>query len=188
MIYGQVQLKHKVWVMPANSSQGSVEEQLSILQAAVEIEEFGIKFYGRLEQCVAEEEGKALMRSLAKDEGKHKEIIQTEMARIKMGGEEAKADRRFADIVPERVFESLPQGRCLTVKEEIQALQIGMDVERRSIEMYEKAAANALAPEVKAMLKKLAHIEEGHLKLLEDNAYQLRMEGSWYGYTPILEG
>jgi len=163
-------------------------EQLSILQAAVEIEEFGIRFYGRLEECVAEEEGKALMRSLARDEGKHKEIILGEMARLKKGKEDVIPDKRYKDIVPERVFESLPEGRCLTVKEEIQALQIGMDVERRSIEMYEKAAANATMAEVKAMLKKLVHIEEGHLKLLEDNAYQLRMEGSWYGYTPLLEG
>lgn len=178
----------QVLAMPVDDSQGPLTEQLSILQAAVEIEEFGIRFYGRLEQCVAEEEGKALMRSLARDEGKHKEIILAEMARIRRGNAEVRPDRRYADIIPERVFASLPEGRCLTVKEEIQALQIGMDVERKSIEMYEKAAANASMPEVRATLKKLAHIEEGHLKLLEDNAYQLRMEGSWYGYTPLLEG
>jgi len=158
------------------------------LQAAVEIEEFGIRFYGRLEECIAEEEGKALMRSLARDEGKHKEIILAEMARLRRGNEKIVPDKRYADIVPEKVFDSLPEGRCLTVKEEIQALQIGMDVERRSVEMYNKAATNASGSEVKATLKKLAHIEEGHLKLLEDNAYQLRMEGSWYGYTPLLEG
>jgi rubrerythrin len=174
--------------MAATGSNDKVAEQLSVLQAAVEIEEFGIRFYQRLEECIAETEGKALMRSLAHDEASHKEIILREMGKLQAAGSHIVADRRYADIVPEKVFASLPQDRCLTVKEQIEVLEVGMDVERRSIEMYNKAATAAMDAEVRGVLERLVHIEEGHLKLLEDGAYNLRMEGSWYGYSPLLEG
>lgn len=166
---------------------GEKKGQLAVLQAAVEIEEFGIRFYKRLEDCIAENEGKALMRGLARDEATHKEFIQKEMARLGATGGIA-PDGRYASIVPEKVFRSLPTDRCLTIKEEIEALEVGMDVERSSIEMYSKAAENAVDREVKGLLVKLMHIEESHLKILEENSYNLRMQGSWYGYSPILEG
>ncbi|OPY34447.1 MAG: Rubrerythrin [Methanomassiliicoccales archaeon PtaU1.Bin124] len=165
-----------------------LSEQLSILQAAVEIEEFGIKFYGKLESCVAEEEGKALMRALARDEATHRELLLKEIDRLMKNGGKVEPDNRYIDIVPEKVFAVLPKDRCLTVKEEVEILEVGMGVERKSIEMYTKAANNAADPDVKRLLVDLSHIEEGHLKLLQENAYNLRMEGSWYGYSPILEG
>ncbi len=40
----------------------SVRTQLSVLFAAVAIEEFGIQFYRGLEGCVKDDTGKALMR------------------------------------------------------------------------------------------------------------------------------
>ena len=63
----------------------SIRSQLSVLYAAVAIEEFGIRFYRGLEECVKDDTGKALMRGLARDELGHKELIEKEIDRISQG-------------------------------------------------------------------------------------------------------
>jgi rubrerythrin len=168
----------------------SVRTQLSVLYAAVAIEEFGIQFYRGLEGCVKDDTGKALMRGLARDELGHKEIIEKEIERISRGLDVSgvQASKRYLGVIPDKVFPFMERNVCLTIKEEIQALEVGIDVEKRSIQMYDEAAQSATEPGVKERLTQLSGIEQGHLKLLQDNVHMLRLEGSWYGYSPILEG
>ena len=168
----------------------SIRSQLSVLYAAVAIEEFGIRFYRGLEECVKDDAGKALMRGLARDELGHKELIEKEIARISHGYDVqgVVASNRYMGVIPDKVFPFMERNVCLTVKEEIQALEVGMDVEKRSIQMYDEAAEGATEPGVKGLLRQLSGIENGHLKLLQENVHMLKLEGSWYGYSPILEG
>ena len=168
----------------------SLRSQLSILQAAMAIEEFGVEFYRRLEGCIADENGKALMRGLARDETSHMEMIGREMGRLSSGHDvkDVRADQHYLDIVPKRVFGSVPTDRCLTIKEEMAALEVGIEIERRSIKMYQEATGNTSDPEVKKTLDHLTRIEEGHLSLLIENLQMLKDGGVWYGYSPILEG
>jgi len=159
------------------------------LAAARQIEEFGIEFYRRFSECAREEKGAALLRGLARDEVQHKEYIEKEMRRISPGTELATVvpGRSLLKIVPEKAF-PFPPDRCLTLEDEIAALEIGIQVEIGSIKMYRGAALMVEEPGVKVLLEKLSHVEEGHRKLLEENMYMLRNEGAWYGYSPILEG
>jgi rubrerythrin len=168
----------------------SLRSQLSVLHAALAIEEFGVKFYRQLEGCIAEENGKALMRSLARDEIGHKELIGREIERLSSGQDvsDVRADQHYLDIVPQKIFESFPTDRCLTIKEEMAALEIGIEVERRSVKMYQEAARNTSDPDVKMRLDRLTDIEQGHLSILIENLQLLKDEGTWYGYSPILEG
>ncbi|MCE5295499.1 MAG: ferritin family protein [Euryarchaeota archaeon] len=172
------------------SAARSKDTELDVLNAALAIEEFGIEFYHRLEECIGEEEGKALMRSLARDEAQHRQLILGEISMV-AGGKEVVAkevDLSGYGIVPSKVFRSLPKDRCLTLEEEMEALNVGMEVERNSITMYAVAAKGAVHVGVRERLLQLEGIEKGHLKLLEENAHMLKTGGSWYGYTPILEG
>jgi rubrerythrin len=164
--------------------------ELDVLNAALMIEEFGIEFYHRLEECVGEEDGKALMRSLARDEAQHKQLILGEISRVTSGkgAANAEVDLRRYGIDPSKVFRSLPKDRCITLEEEIEALNIGMEVEKNSIKMYANAAKSAVHEGVKERLLQLEDVEKMHLKILEDSAHMLKTEGIWYGYTPILEG
>ncbi|MCG7845025.1 MAG: ferritin family protein [Methanomassiliicoccales archaeon] len=162
---------------------------MGILAAARRIEEFGIEFYQRFSECAREENGAALLRGLARDEGQHKEYIEKEMRRIAPGTDlsTVRPTHTLLEIVPEKAF-PFPLDRCLTLEDEIAALEIGIQVEIRSIEMYRGAALMVEEAGVRALLEKLTHIEEGHRKLLEENLHMLRDEGAWYGYSPILEG
>jgi rubrerythrin len=168
----------------------SLRSQLSVLHAALAIEEYGVKFYQQLEGCIAEENGKALMRGLARDEMSHGKLIDREIERLSTGHDVSGIgpDHHYLDIVPRKVFESFPTDRCLTIKEEMTALEIGIEVEKRSVKMYQEAAKNTSDPDVKMKFDQLTKMEQGHLSLLIDNLQLLKDEGTWYGYSPILEG
>jgi rubrerythrin len=163
---------------------------LSILAAARQIEIFGIQFYSKVATCVSDENGKALMRSLGADERKHKETIEELMLNIspEVDLDGVEPENRYLDILPKKVFPFPPEGACLTVKDEIRAVEIGLDVEIASVKMYREAAGKVDDTEIKNVLITLAGIEEKHRNLLESSLMMLKTEGSWYAYTPILEG
>ncbi len=163
---------------------------LSILSAARQIEIFGIQFYSKVATCVADENGKALMRSLGADERTHKETIEELMFHLAPGIDldGIEPDKGFLNILPDKVFPFPPEGACLTVGDEIRAVQIGLDVEVASVRMYQEASAMVGDPKIKDILITLAQIEEKHKLLLESSLAMLKTDGSWYAYTPILEG
>ena len=163
---------------------------LSILAAARQIEIFGIQFYSKLATCVADENGKALMRSLGADERTHKETIEEVMLHLSPGLDldEVEPEKDLLNILPKRVFPFPPEGACLTVKDEIQAVQIGLEVEISSIRMYQDASALVDDARIRNILITLTKIEDKHRILLESSLHMLKTEGSWYAYTPILEG
>ncbi|MGD0818476.1 MAG: ferritin family protein [Methanomassiliicoccales archaeon] len=163
---------------------------LSILAAARQVEIFGIQFYSKLATCVADENGKALMRSLGADERTHKETIEELMLHLSPGldFDEVEPEKEFLNILPKKVFPFPPEGACLTVKDEIRAVQIGLDVEIASVKMYQDASAMVDDPRIKNILITLTQIEEKHKILLESSLHMLKTDGSWYAYTPILEG
>jgi rubrerythrin len=163
---------------------------LSILSAARQIEIFGIQFYSRLANCVADENGKALMRSLGADERTHKEAIEQIMLHIAPDTDldSIEPEQQFLNILPKKVFPFPPEGACLTVNDEIRAVQIGLEVEIASVKMYQDAAAMVEEPSIRNILVTLAKIEEKHKILLESSLLMLKTDGSWYAYTPILEG
>lgn len=165
------------------------DKVLSVLASALRIEEFGIEFYRRFSECAREENGAALLRGLARDEVQHKEHIEKEMRRIAPDAdlEKVRPSESLLGIVPEKAF-PFPPDRCMTMEDEIKALEMGIKVEIGSVEMYRNAAIQVTEPSTHDLLEKLTHVEEGHRKLLEDNLYLLQNEGAWYGYSPILEG
>jgi rubrerythrin len=165
------------------------DDRVGILLAAMAVEEYGIEYYRKLEKCVPEPEGKALMRSLGRDEEGHRRRIEEELMRV-LGGSSARAgpSKDILGIVPQGPFPFPEKDGCLALADEIAALEIGIDVEKRSIEMYRGAAARVSERGLRDLLEKLQRVEEKHLRLLEENMRSLRDGGAWYGYSPILEG
>jgi len=165
------------------------ELNVSILKAAIEVEKFGIEFYGNLSTCVNDERGAALLRSLAEDEKKHLAILEKEVERLKGTCDVAcvMPAPEYVKIVPERVFLPAPN-TCMLVEDEIKALEKGIEVEKRSYEMYQGALGRVSDEPVRKALRTLADWEITHRKILEENLRYLKLEGAWYGYSPILEG
>jgi rubrerythrin len=162
---------------------------VAALKTAVAIEEFGIRFYSELSECVADERGRALMRSLGNDEKEHARIIKKEMERLSGSAKDSKVEplHEYLDILPEKVFVK-PKDSCLTLEDEISALQQGIEVEINSIKMYQDALSRTLDPMTMSTFEELSRWELRHREILEENMRTLKLGGAWYGYGPILEG
>ena len=163
-----------------------LRKQLSALAAAWQIEDYGIELYTALSERVKDKEGRNILQSLAQDEAQHKAWLEREIDRIFPG-------RRIRDIEPDPTYGITPAKVFalpdeLTSQDEIAALEAAVEVEKRSARLYEEAAAAADDHELRAMMERLARWERGHQRILEDNLHYLRRGGSWYGYTPILDG
>ncbi|MCQ5375995.1 MAG: ferritin family protein [Methanomassiliicoccales archaeon] len=165
-------------------------DKISILVAAIEIERFGYEYYMQLSKCVKDERGSALFRGLARDEEMHRSMIESEIHRIQPDAKlsELKPLKRYAGLIPQKIFSENLQENCRSVEGEIKIIEVGISVEDNSIRLYTDAASITSDSNVKALLERLAKWEEGHKKLLEENIHMLKLEGTWYGYVPILEG
>ncbi len=155
-----------------------------ILAAAIEFERFGVEYYSKFNQLVADEKGKALMKSLSNDEKDHASILQSELKAL--GGKPAAPpkdmiEKGLAEIFPRNVLKD-----SISVKDAVSAINIGIDTEQKSIDYYAKNAKGADAA-LKAVFEKLRKMEEGHKELLEENLRSLQDDGVWYGYVPILD-
>ncbi|MBI0584579.1 MAG: ferritin family protein [Methanomassiliicoccus sp.] len=167
-----------------------LKKELGLLAAAIRVETFGRDFYLRMSECIRDKEGKLILKSLARDEKEHRAWLLRQVDRIFPGKdvETIRPDSRYASVVPQRLFPELPEGACLPPKDEIKAVEMGIEVEKASVSMYEEVAGLTQDLELKLLMQRLAQWEKGHQKILEDNLAYLKRGGSWYGYEPILDG
>jgi rubrerythrin len=168
----------------------TLNRQLGILAAAVRVEIYGRDFYLRMSECIKDKEGKLILKSLAGDEEEHRNWLAHQIDRIFPGKDVSTLapDPRYSGIVPQKVFPELAPGTCLTVADEIKGVEMAIEIEKASIRMYTEVADMTKDLELKMLMQRLAHWEKGHQKVLEDNLHYLKRGGSWYGYTPILDG
>lgn len=155
-----------------------------ILATAIEFERFGIEYYKKFHELVADEKAKPLMKGLAGDEEDHARILEGELK--KLGGKAAPPSKDImkkglAEIFPEKIRKN-----AIVTKDAISAIKLGMRTEERSIEFYSKNAAVA-GPALKEVFGKLEKMERGHLELLSENLKFLEDDGVWYGYVPFLD-
>jgi rubrerythrin len=172
------------------SDEASLNKQLGLLAAAIRVETFGRDFYQRMSECIKDREGKLILRSLSRDEKEHRVWLTRQIDRIFPGKDVGTIapDPDYADVVPGRIFPDLPEGACLTPKDEIKAVEMAIGVEKASVRMYEEVADLTKDMELKMLMQRLAHWEKEHQRLLEENLEYLKRGGSWYGYNPILDG
>jgi len=156
-----------------------------LIATAIEFEHRGREYYTKFHELVADENAKALMKSLASDEKEHAEILSRELAAL--GGKPKAPSKEMlakgmAELFPEKI-----KRNSIATKDAISAIKLGMRTEQRSIDFYSKNARNA-GSKLKGIFEKLEKMERAHLEMLEDNLKGLESGGSWYGYVPILEG
>jgi len=165
------------------------DHSVAVMKTAIEIEKFGIQFYTDFSECVRDKRGAALLRSLGNDEKEHQAILEKEIERLSVHCDvnSVKPLNEYLDILPSMVFKA-PPGSCLTLQDEIKVLEKGIEVEIASIDMYTSALSRVSDERSRRTLKELAKWETKHRELLEDSLRNLKLEGTWYAYSPILEG
>jgi rubrerythrin len=168
------------------------EEITEIIEKAINIEVFGYNYYSKLKNLVSDSEGKGLMGFLANAEEEHKNSL---IKKCQSYGKEPETTELGILIVEvlmdegqEKIFKSLMEKDKLNTIDAIEAIKLGMNVEANSIKFYKDNASKSPESEIVKLFTELSAWEQEHLELLKENLRMLKDEGSWYGYTPILEG
>jgi rubrerythrin len=155
-----------------------------ILATAIEFEKFGVEYYTRFKDMVADEKAKPLMKGLADDEREHANILEKELKAL--GGKAKTPSKTDVEKGLKEIFPEATKKGSIATRDAISALKLGIRTEERSIDFYTKNA-NVAGPDLKTIFDRLAKMEEGHREMLVENLRFLEDDGSWYGYVPFLD-
>jgi len=154
---------------------------LHALDIAIERERGAHDFYSRAAEVTHDTRGKEMFVWLAQQELGHfnclcklKEVCLESGSKVKLGCLSAEDSK---------VIESMPKsevsGEVTAATTAIDALQISMQAERASIELYRRAERNTTDPAAKMMFDELVAEEQAHLLLLEAQYKAIEKSGTF---------
>jgi len=170
-------------VIDTNENTGKLSD---IFKEAISIEIYGMEYYSIFSELIEDENAKLLLRGLSRDEGEHREYLETEYK--KLSGKTI--DVRTLDTQSrEKARSVFPESmEPLGIEETKDILRLGIRTEEKSIELYSNSAKRTDGDTSKLFFQ-LARFEEQHKIFLEEALYYYDQGGSWYGYSPpTLEG
>jgi rubrerythrin len=153
--------------------------------AGLEIEETGHAFYQKTSRNSKNEMGKKLFGMLADDELVHMERIKSIYGSLKKGREWLLNWKKMPIKHPDirQIFISLAEKNKDQIKpdsSDLEALDVGLDLENRSINYYEKHLKESTSDMEKEFLQQMVREEQTHHRLLSDMKFYLTNPESWY--------
>lgn len=153
---------------------------MKAVEIAIKTEKDAIDFYGKAAQKTSHPVGKKMFLSIIEDEKKHLEVLKCifEGMDIEVSEEQKGPMRRIRTVFDENRDSML--SHVAATSDETQALQTAMEMEKESVEFYEKAASGATDPKEKAVFERLVKEEEEHYAIFS-NTYEFLIDtGNWF--------
>lgn len=160
------------------------EAALRVLSQALQLEKDGQTFYLQAAEKVQDERCQRTFRSLADDERLHQEMIERQLHAIEGEGNYV----LLPDVTVERIdlSERLfpPSGEEMQAKierayDELSALQVALENEIKSYDLYRHAAVATADEAGRQMYTWLASAERTHFNMLMANYEAISSEASW---------
>lgn len=144
---------------------------LEILTNAIQMELEGKEFFGLAAERVANQRTKDTFNGLIKQEDRHIEVLSAEFERLSDGKSwasmgELRAKRGKTPLPTVFADKKLKHAKLELGAGELEALKLGIEVEKKSIEYYTRAAASVDDTRAKEMFRWLIGEEGGHLTIL----------------------
>jgi rubrerythrin len=151
-----------------------------VIREAIKLEINGRKFFQHAEEITRHELGKKMFRRLADEEVKHLETFSRLFSQILKGKDWKKQiqDEKIegkSDLI-ERLKTSVKGEER---KGEIEALRIGMELEKSAINLFGKAAEDIDDPVAREIFQKITEEEKFHYDLLQAQYDSLTHSGFW---------
>jgi len=173
------------------------ERALQMLQTALTMEEKGHDFYQTALKSCQNPAGVEIFRMLAQDEVHHTRIIQKIYAKVSGGSdyaaelEEMERERKKSDLGA--FFRAVADKHGSDIHAEtsdLEALEIGLDFERKAVDFYTQHLAQATDPLEKRFLEEMVAEERSHVQLVADTKAYLENPADWFEEheKPLLDG
>lgn len=158
-------------------------EVLDVIKYATKMEIEGRSFYEHAAQITKNEQGKQVFRKLAQDEIGHIETFGSIFTKA-LGGEDWKAylngEEEKKTTVLQKLKERIERQGHQERSGDQEALRIGMELERGSIDKYQEWAINTQNSTIKELFEKIIKEEKFHYDLLQAEYDSLTGSGFWF--------
>ena len=146
------------------------------LQMAITNEEHGLHFYSHAVKIVADDTTRTVFAHLADEEHQHLVALRHEYDMLRQAHHWLDDEPSLLHFDYERLQNIFPKGQdhinhLIQSLSPVEALNIAMDVERRSYEFFRHYANKVEYPKGRAIFEQFAREEQQHLTLIRD-AYQ----------------
>jgi len=152
------------------------------IKTAIQMEKDGYSFYQKAAAQTSSDMGKTVFKSLAADELLHLEVFE-KLFNKKVGKTEwynlVNTSKKYVDIpiFPKDLQKT--EGANPNTNE-IDALQIAMNSEKRAIEYYIKIRENSSDDEVNKIIDEIINQEKNHYNILEGEFHHINSTGYWF--------
>ncbi|TET23461.1 MAG: hypothetical protein E3J78_02255 [Candidatus Cloacimonadota bacterium] len=153
---------------------------IDAIKVAIQMEIEGQKFYEEATSKTDNELGKKMFEKLAQDEAVHQKTFQKMFDTITGSSEWKGLAERSPNIGKVPVFDGEVEKKGNVNQSDLDALRIGMESERKSIEHYRKAAEATLDHLAVKILNTIKEEEEYHYDLLQAQLDYLSKSGYWF--------
>jgi rubrerythrin len=150
------------------------------IREAIKLEINGKAVFDHAAEVTHNELGKKMFKRLAEDETKHLHTFSELFSQV-MGGEEWKKSvdeeelKSRSSLIEELAPRMKKEGRA----GEIEAIRIGMELEKKAIDFFEKSAKEATDPKAKEIFDKICEEERSHYDLLQAEYDSVTNSGFW---------
>lgn len=157
------------------------DQVINVVKEAIKLEINGRSFFDHAAEITQNELGKKMFKKLAQDEIEHLNTFGELFSSI-IGGEGWK---KFVEEEELRGEYSLIDELTLKVekeekKGELGAIRIGMELERKAIDFFEKSAKEASDATAKEIFRRICEEEKLHYDLLQAQYDYVTESGFWF--------
>jgi len=152
------------------------------IKTAIQMEQEGYSFYQKAAAQTSSEMGRTVFSSLAADELLHLEVFKN-LFEEKLGQDEwnklVNSGLKYADIqVFPKDLKKVEGANPDT--NEIDAIRMAMDSEKRAIDFYAKIKQSITDNEIKEIIDEIIRQEQSHYTVLEGEFYHITSTGYWF--------
>jgi len=161
------------------------EKALKMLETALGLEDQGGAYYHKAARECKNQFGREMFESLAKDESAHAERIKEIFAGLKGDRPWDRNWEKFKTSSDQlttmfRDFVTTNKGNIKGDSSDIKALDVGIDMETKSISLYEAHLKVATDPIERAFTEQMVREEKKHHKLLSETRLYLTDPSAYY--------
>ncbi len=161
---------------------------MNSIEIAIKMETDAIKFYNEAAEKCNHVVGKKMFLSVVEDEKRHLDMLSQLLKKLDLKIQDVSPMKNVKSIFEEMKHEMMD--RVEATKDELEAFNIAMDMEKEGIEFYKKAASEATTDKEKKLFERLIHEEEQHYAVFANTYFFMSDTGSWFMWEEhtIVEG
>jgi rubrerythrin len=151
---------------------------MNAIELAIKMERDAIEFYKEAAEKTRHPFGKKMFQGFVEDERRHLKMLNDIFTGLDLKIDTLSPRKRVKSIFEE--LKSKMMQRIKADTDEIEAIKIAMDFEKKGYEFYKKTAEETKDKKEKSLFEALTHEEEEHFSILQNTLFFITDTGSWF--------